>query len=622
MAQLRDYQARSVAELNSLDSYGHSRATLVLPCGTGKTVVATYVIPTDPKARTVVFVPTVALLHQTWLAITRVHPNAVMLGVCGPTRRESGDPDDMTAPQAAALLNSTLTTDPDTIAEHLTTATGPLIVVATYASSPAVAAAAAQSSTSFDLLICDEAHRTAGEADKAWATPVHAIPARRRLFMTATPRAITVTDTSALDLDDTEVVTMNSLADYGPHISPITFREAIDAGYLADYQIAIIGVETTATWNRLTVSATTTGHRASDAGAQLALLNAASTHDLRSCLVFHNRIDDSKRWTEELQAVASALNLPLYAAHIDGSTPDNERHAILKHLATPDDRLTIVSNCRVFAEGIDVPELDAVMFAAPRTAAPDIVQIVGRAIRPHPHRRHQKALVILPVLDHPDDATDIETKAARTSHLAAWQVLTALAEQDELLYDSLTQWRDYTEAGAPPPPDDGPIRVDAGMLTSAGKAFVLKTITRASSPHLLTAARLRTFHARYGHTRVAPKTVLDDFPLADRLATARAAYRAGRMHPRVAAQFEAIPGFAWRLGTSGTRRTPQEWIALVGEYITSTGVHTITRDAWITDPVTQSRANIGRWVHIEAGKRNYLTSSEKNALTATGYRRP
>ncbi|MEB3023401.1 MULTISPECIES: DEAD/DEAH box helicase family protein [Mycolicibacter] len=622
MVQLRDYQMRSLDELHALSSYGHSRATLVLPCGTGKTVVATQMIPTGPKARTVLFVPTIALLHQTWLAIARAHPSTAMLGVCGPSRTEPNGPDDMTAPEAAALLDGPLTTDPDTIATHLTTVTGPLIIVATYASSPAVEAAATQAAIAFDLLICDEAHRTAGDADKAWATPVHAIAASRRLFMTATPRSITVTENSALDLDDADVVTMSSLADYGPHIAPITFREAIDAGHLADYQVAIVGVNARTTWDQLAVSATSTAHRASDAGMQLALLNAATTHDLRSCLVFHNRIADSKRWTEELQQMADALNIPLYAAHIDGSTPANERHTILKQLANPGDRLSIVSNCRVFAEGIDVPELDAVMFAAPRTAAPDIIQIVGRAIRPHPHRRHQKALVILPVFDHTDDLTDLETKAARTSHLAAWQVLTALAEQDELLYESLTQWRDHTEAGAPRPPTAGPVRVDTDTLSAAGAAFVLKTIARASSPHLLTAARLRAFHARYGHTRVAPGTVIDDYPLAARLAAARASYRASRMHPRVAAQFDAIPGFAWTLRTPGTRRTPPEWIALVGEYITSTGVHTITRDAWVTDPVTKARANIGRWVHVDAAKRGFLTPSEQEALAATGYRRP
>jgi Lhr-like helicase len=71
----------------------------------------------------------------------------------------------------------------------------------------------------------------------------------------------------------------------------------------------------------LAISAATTGHRASHAATQQALLNAVNTHDLHSVLVFHNRIEDSKQWTQQLEGVAEARSLPLRAHHIDGSTP-------------------------------------------------------------------------------------------------------------------------------------------------------------------------------------------------------------------------------------------------------------------------------------------------------------
>lgn len=620
---LRDYQIAGRDRIAEIYSYGHSRATLVLPCGTGKTVVAADLIPTQPRCATAFFVPTIALLHQTWVALAGAHPKAELLGVCSATTPATTDADDMTIAAATRLLGGRLTTDLDAITEHLTNRTAPLVLIATYASSPLVADAVTRSHTTFNLLVCDEAHRTAGTADKMWATPVHGIPTRRLLFMTATPRTIVTTDTSDPNLDTAEIVSMNSLADYGPHITPIGFRDAITAGYLADYEIAVIGVNHRQAWNQLALSATTTGHRASHAATHQALINAAETHNLRSILVFHNRITDSQQWTQQLQETAAARAIPLQAHHLDGSTPTDQRNTILNQLSNPGDTLTVVSNCRVFAEGIDVPELDAVMFAAPRTAGPDIIQIVGRAIRPHPHRRHQKALIILPIFDHADDLTDLETKAARTSHLAAWQVLTALAEEDELLHDSLAQWRDYIENNDPPTePQNNPVTVDLTTLTTTGAAFFLKTLARTSSPHLTTAARLRAFHARYGHTRVAPQTIFDGFPLADRLAAARAAYRAGRMHPRVAIQFETIPGFAWTIRSSAQRRTPQEWIALISHYINTTGVHTITRDAWITDPATNSRANIGRWLHVDAAKPRYLTAGERDELAKTGYRRP
>lgn len=89
---MRDYQLAGRDELVSLYSQGHSRATLVLPCGTGETVVVSQLIPTTGQACTVMFVPTLALLHQTWLALHRDHPSVAMLGVCSPATPGQGAP--------------------------------------------------------------------------------------------------------------------------------------------------------------------------------------------------------------------------------------------------------------------------------------------------------------------------------------------------------------------------------------------------------------------------------------------------------------------------------------------------------------------------------------------------
>lgn len=620
--ELRPYQRQAIAELTQAHGTGHSRATLVLPCGTGKTMVATQLIPTSPGSHTVVFLPTLALLSQTWRTLEQTCPTATLIGVCSQPRTiKDGNPlpdnpDDLPMHAAAKLIGAQLSTDPDTISEHLRSTADALIVLATYTSSPIVKTAAESAETTFDLLICDESHRTAGTDDKPWATPVHKIAAHRRLFMTATPRTVRI-DENTDTLDDADVISMNSLADYGPHIAPIGFREAITARWLSDYTIAMVGVSARSAYNRLTRSAATSGHRPTHAATQIALLNAAKKYDLKSVLVFHNTIQNSKDWTNELQHTAAALHTPLYTEHLDGTTDPAARSHMLAKLHHPE-RLSVISNCKVFAEGIDVPDLDAVMFAAPRTSGPDIIQIVGRAIRPHSDPT-KKAVIILPILDFNDDPADTDTKAARTSYLAAWQVLTALAEEDTLLHETLARWADHATYDAPQP-DPALLDPDIDTLSSVAQHFTFKTIAKASSPHLITATRLRAFYNTYGHTNPRPNTTTTDgFPLATRLHAARGAYRDGRLHPRVAAAFDAIPGFAWKPGTSTRKRTPQQWIALVAHYITATGIRTIPRDAFITDPETGEKARLGTWLHNKARQPDYLTQNEKHQLRTTGY---
>lgn len=622
--QLRDYQRESIAKIAKLYELGRRRVTLVLPCGTGKTVVAANLIPTGPEARTVVFVPTLALLAQTWAQLRAARPGVAMMAVCSrpplPDDDADADVDDISAAQTEAAIEAPLSTDPDAVAAWMLATAGPQILVCTYASSPVAAAAAGTAALTFSLVVCDEAHRTAGAVDRVWSTPVHGVPAHRWLFMTATPRTVCPPPLGEdPDADTIRVISMDSVADYGTPVTTIGFREAIDAGWLSDYDIAVVAANEDLAWRKLVVSATESRHRPTYAATQLALLDSAATYDLRSILVFHNRIDTSRAWIEQLGKVANLQGRKLYAAHIDGGTDAAGRQQALDMLANPGELLVVVSNCRVFSEGVDVPALDAVMFAEPRTGGPDIIQIVGRAIRPHPHRPGRKAMIILPIIDHLTDPADIDTKAARAGYLTAWQVLAALAEEDELLHRSLVQLRGDVEAGNPPDPS-GPVRIDPTALTSAAGSFLLKTIARTTSVHALTALQLAAFQANHGHTRPrasSPATAT----LANRVSAARAAHRAGLIHPRIVAQFEAIPGFSWDTGRTSPapRRSVDEWIELVGRHIQETGLSLITRDTYTRDPRTGGKANIGNWIYGPAIP--HLTRDELQRLQATGYRR-
>lgn len=635
MSTLRDYQRAAIDQWRSATTNGESRASLILPTGTGKTVVAAHLLPNDDTARTVFFVPTVVLLEQTCRHLASARPNLRLLRVCSPTAPALDDDaadGDCTESQAAEREHITATTDPNTIAEHLR-AQGPAALVATYASSPAVLAAATATNTTFDLTICDEAHRTAGAPDKAWGLPVRGeFPARLRLFMTATARTITVPTSPAavtamaeIGWDQADVISMDSLESYGPHLTTLSFREAITRNHLSDYDITLIGITSHQARTHLHRLINTTGsdYTLTDAASHLALARASVTHPhIHSVLAFHNRVAASRSWTQRLPGVYHEIadgteRRPVRAVHIDGDTPPDERDTALAMLAEPRDRLCVVSNCRVLAEGVDVPALDAVLFAAPRTAGPDIVQIIGRAIRPHPNGPNHKATIIVPVL-LPNDADDTaaDLAAARTSHLSAWRILTSLADQDELLHQSLLTWRSHANVDEGPP-SAGPLSIDLpeGLDLIARDVF-LRIIDRTIPTHRRTAAYLHDYYAIHGHANPRTSTVFRRFPIGTAVRAARAAYRSGTLPPRIIEQFEAIPDFAWRAGKKSIQRSVDEWIDLIEHYVTKTGIHTIDRSSFVNDPRTGTAAQIGAWYRTKALRNGYLTASERRRLTA------
>lgn len=90
------------------------------------------------------------------------------------------------------------------------------------------------------------------------------------------------------------------------------------------------------------------------------------------------------------QLVAALTGLGCRAAHLDGTS--SQRGAVVEALRSGD--LDVVSNVGLFAEGVDIPALDAVIVARPTQSLALWLQQVGRAMRPAPGKT--EALV----LDH------------------------------------------------------------------------------------------------------------------------------------------------------------------------------------------------------------------------------
>jgi predicted helicase len=226
-----------------VEGFHHSdRGQLIMACGTGKTLTAVFINERLRAECTLVLVPSLSLLAQTlreWTANATVPFQ--FLPVCSDATVSDHD----AAVENTSDLGFPVTTDPVEIAEFLRQPSR-RVVISTYQSSPEVAKAFTLGGVpEFDLAIADEAHRCAGPVSSDFATILdsQAIPARRRLFMTATPRRFTGRVVREAAQVDFEVASMDNEAVFGPVFHRLGFANAIDRGLLTDYQVVVVGVD-------------------------------------------------------------------------------------------------------------------------------------------------------------------------------------------------------------------------------------------------------------------------------------------------------------------------------------------------------------------------------------------
>lgn len=601
---LRDYQRTAIdTARTALTSAG--RVTIALPCGTGKTLVGQH-IAHHSGSRTVLFTPTIALTEQTIRAWRTVQPNLLTIAVhSGPTDADDDTPDSLTA--------DLVTTDPDQLRDALTrSSTGPsrhLLVACTYASAPRIAEAVAGTDLPpFDLRILDEAHRTVGVPARAWSVALDNthIPARAQLALTATPKTITVPTTTD---EPVTVVDMADAGTYGEVLLPLTYREAITAGYLADYRIVIVAVTDARAAEVLRQPRNTTLTVADNAldpawiPGQLALLDVMRTQPAASALVFTNRIAHSQAYTATMNGLTALLpaeQLPTGTAstwHVDGGTPADLRDSATAAIdaAAPGKSWTVLSNCRVFAEGIDVPSLDAVVFAEPRTSAVDIVQSVGRALRRNPDNPAKIATIVLPVLITDDMLHTANPRLALSAFRHITHTLAALGEQDPALFDVLNQIRE-TPPGTPTPPQDRLQIIttidDPDVATWWATAFRHHVVDRLTRTETELAPAVADYSRRHGHTRI-PVAHTDRWgrPLGRWVAQLRGQHHDGVLTQHVVDTMEEIPNWSWQLHSQTAAARRREILECATSSIETNGTIAVLRYA-------HRRLNDGHEIHL------------------------
>ena len=366
------------------------RGQMIMACGTGKTLAALFIHEKLAAERTLVLVPSLSLLAQTlreWTANSKAGFD--FLPVCS---------DESVAEPDAVVSNTSdlgfpVTTDAGEIATFLRRRSGPRVVFSTYQSSPQIARAFRLGRVpAFDLVIADEAHRCAGRVSSDFATILDSekIRARRRLFMTATPRYFTGRVVREANEADFEVASMEDEATFGSLLHRLGFAEAIERDLLTDYQVVVVGVDdaTYLDWAQRGRFVTIDGNEVTDArslAGQIGLAKAMRRYDLHRTITFHSRVNRAREFADSLPEVIAWIPArqrptgPVWSDYASGEMPAGQRHALLQHLGRLDHvERGLLANARCLAEGVDVPTLDSVAFIDPRRSEVDIVQAVGR----------------------------------------------------------------------------------------------------------------------------------------------------------------------------------------------------------------------------------------------------
>jgi superfamily II DNA or RNA helicase len=395
----RPHQVRAIKAILSGFSR-HDRGKLIMACGTGKTLAYLWSAQRLKARRVLIATPSIALVGQILRESKRVYPSGFdALAVCSDVKVAPSEDLGMSVKALQEQTCVDVTTSPVRIGEFLRHRPKRVaIVISTYASLDRVGKAQIKKAIKpFDLAIADEAHHCAGAADSMAALFLdeRKIRTRRRLFATATPRVFTARARAKASDEETELYCMDDAARFGPTFHNLSFADAIEQKLIADWRLSIV-VTTKPEIAQVIRQNTETdiGGGEVAAATQLAhritLLKAAASHRAGRWLAFHNTVAASRVFVDGHSASLDALNSRIRnswssmvcASHVDGTMSVDRRAAIIERLDTnPRSILTVVSNCRVLGEGVDMPAADGLILCNPRRSVIELAQCMGRALR-------------------------------------------------------------------------------------------------------------------------------------------------------------------------------------------------------------------------------------------------
>ena len=419
----------------------NSRGKLIFPCGAGKSL-AGYWISEKLKAKSIVVaVPSLALVKQTLEVYLREatanKEDMRWLCVCSDEGigKNSLREDDIAI--HTQDIGIPCVTDIRQIADWLkSNKSHKTVIFTTYQSGRTLGQAAKIAKATFDLAILDEAHKTVGANDKLFSHLLYDdnMKIKRRIFMTATERFYRGSSDDIVSMEDADL--------FGDTFEHMTFAHAVEANILSDYKIVTLAVSNQDITDAVKKNALfKDGVEARSFAALIALRKAIQKYPIRHAVSFHGSIAKAEAFKAD-QDVFTRENpdfSPIDTFFVSGKMPTAARSKIIAEFA--ESPKSLITNAKCLTEGVDVPRIDAVLFADPRRSTVDIVQAVGRALRKTPGKK--SGYVILPLFT--GDATG-ETILESDDFKEVIQTLRALASNDERIVEF---FRDVSKGNRP-----------------------------------------------------------------------------------------------------------------------------------------------------------------------------
>ncbi len=473
---LRDHQKEAIEKATQYYC-SNDRGKMIMACGSGKTFTSLRLAETmtNGKGKILFLVPSISLLSQTLMAWTSDADEKISpICICSDAKVSSKKTVDDTGFLSTEELAEPATTDVEKIRTLIkqkqeTNPDGMLVVFSTYQSIDVISNAqkAIGSDFVFDLIICDEAHRTTGvtlenEEESAFVR-VHKdefIKAKKRLYMTATPRLYKTEDQETARAKNVYLCSMDDESLYGKEFYRLSFADAVNKKLLCDYKVIVL------TMNRKNQAdfPQNAGNDEKDTAEHLdewqklvgtaAALSKISLNDdktlydddpqiMRRAVAFCSNIRASnkikntfnvlnKDYADKLVQTSEDHNyVQIESRHVDGSMNSQERNADIQWLKdTPEDGsdCRILCNVRCLSEGVDVPSLDAAIFLSPRKSQVEIVQSVGRVMRKSEGKKF--GYLIIPVIVEPGKEAEKALDKNKDFQIV-WSVACALRSHDD-----------------------------------------------------------------------------------------------------------------------------------------------------------------------------------------------
>ena len=523
----------------------HDRVSVIMACGTGKTLVTLWTAEQVSFRTILVLLPSLALLRQMlheWK--DQAGMKFAPLCVCSDPSVKGDD----AISTAQSDLDFEVSTNPGTVRRFLDTPfDGTKVVFCTYQSAKVVGSAM-KPNESFDLGIFDEAHKTAGREGRnySYALEDKNLRIAKRLFVTATPRHY---DPSKRNKEGEAAIafSMDNPAVYGPQVYTLPFSEAARRGIICNYKV-IISVITSEQVNDETLSRGTVEIqgdeiRARQVANQIALRDAVDKYGVSKIFTFHSTVKSAASFTSDGSEGVRTHLAGFDTHHVSGAMLTAKRERIMREFRA--EKRAVISNARCLTEGVDVPAVDMVAFLSPKKSKVDIVQAIGRAMRRSGNK--EVGYVLVPLYLEQNVGETIEEAIARANFEEVWDILQSLQEQDEVLAEMI---RDMAVAkGRGKGFDDSSFSHSVDFI---GPVLALETIRKAVTTKVLEClesswdinfGKLLTYKAEHGDCRV-PSTSRTYQKLADWVTNQKTRYRLGKMSANKIVKLESVK-FEW-----------------------------------------------------------------------------